>query len=103
MPKRKEIWEPKDKTRGDFWLWACIDADTKLVFSHRIGKRDMWTGRMFVEDVRARVKGSLNLQSAPRGAVRRRTGALPRAIGWPARVTRTTTVPPRISVLNVSV
>src|SRR2546429_8673314 len=26
MPKRKEIWEPKDKTRGDFWLWACIDA-----------------------------------------------------------------------------
>src|SRR5437868_2165084 len=61
MPKRKEIWEPKDKTRGDFWLWACIDADTKLVFSHKIGKRDMWTGRMFVEDVRARVKGAVQI------------------------------------------
>lgn len=26
--------------RGDFWLWAAIDSDTKVVFSHRIGKRD---------------------------------------------------------------
>jgi len=33
---------PKDdKTeRGDYWLWCCIDADTKLVFSHKVGKRD---------------------------------------------------------------
>lgn len=48
---------PKDdKTeRGDYWLWACIDADTKLVFSHKIGKRDWWTGNQFVEDVRNRV------------------------------------------------
>jgi IS1 family transposase len=61
MPKRKEIWEPKDKTRGDFWLWACIDADTKLVFSHKIGKRDRWTGQSFVEDVRARVKGPVQI------------------------------------------
>jgi len=26
MPKRKPS-EPRDKTRGDFWLWACIDAE----------------------------------------------------------------------------
>src|SRR5438067_10287760 len=27
-----------DKTeRGDYWLWCCIDADTKLVFSHKVG------------------------------------------------------------------
>src|SRR5438128_6912929 len=56
MPKRKEIWEPKDKTRGDFWLWACIDADTKLVFSHKVGKRDYWTGSNFVKDVSERVR-----------------------------------------------
>ena len=37
-----------DKERGDFWLWAAIDADTKLVFSHRVGKRDWITGHMFV-------------------------------------------------------
>jgi hypothetical protein len=42
--------------RGDFWLWCCIDADTKLVISHRVGKRDYWTGNQFVEDVRNRVK-----------------------------------------------
>jgi IS1 family transposase len=49
---------PKDdKTeRGDYWLWACIDADTKLVISHKVGKRDYWTGNTFVEDVRNRVK-----------------------------------------------
>lgn len=49
---------PKDdKTeRGDYWLWACIDADTKLILSHRVGKRDYWTGNTFVEDVRNRVR-----------------------------------------------
>ena len=61
MPKPKTIWEKRDKTRGDFWLWACIDADTKLVFSHRVGKRDMHTGRAFVEDVRDRVKGAVQI------------------------------------------
>jgi IS1 family transposase len=61
MPKPANVWEKRDKTRGDFWLWACIDADTKLVFSHKVGKRDMWTGRTFVEDVRARVKGPVQI------------------------------------------
>jgi IS1 family transposase len=59
-----------DTERGDYWLWACIDSDTKLVFSHKIGKRDWWSGRTFVEDVRARVNGSVqiatdNLRSYP--------------------------------------
>lgn len=47
--------------KGDFWLWAAIDADTKLVFSHRIGKRDWITGNMFVEDVSNRVNGSVQI------------------------------------------
>jgi len=46
----------QEQERGDFWLWCCIDADTKLVFSHKVGKRDWWTGNSFVEDVRNRVK-----------------------------------------------
>lgn len=61
MPKPTAVYQKRDKTRGDFWLWACIDADTKLVFSHKIGKRDMWTGRAFVEDVRRRVKGPVQI------------------------------------------
>ena len=61
MPKPKAVYEKRDKTRGDFWLWACIDADTKLVFSHKIGKRDQWTGSEFVRDVRERVKGAVQI------------------------------------------
>jgi IS1 family transposase len=61
MPKRKEIWQKGDKKRGDFWLWACIDADTKLVLSHKVGKRDYWTGYAFVKDVRDRVKGDVQI------------------------------------------
>src|SRR3984893_6629706 len=61
MPRPTAIWEKGEKTRGDFWLWACIDADTKLVFSHKIGKRDYWTGREFVEDVRERVTGAVQI------------------------------------------
>jgi IS1 family transposase len=51
----------KEKLRGDFWTWACVDADTKLVFSHKIGKRDYWTGYDFVKDVRERVKGPVQI------------------------------------------
>ena len=50
-----------EKERGDFWLWAAIDADTKLVLSHRVGKRDWITGNLFVEDVRNRVKGAVQI------------------------------------------
>src|SRR6266496_4969872 len=45
-----------ENERGDFWLWCCIDADTKLIFSHKVGKRDWWTGNTFVADVRNRVR-----------------------------------------------
>jgi IS1 family transposase len=51
----------KEKDRGDFWLWACIDADTKLVFSHRVGKRSWIDGNLFVGDVRERVKGPVQI------------------------------------------
>jgi IS1 family transposase len=52
----------KEETeRGDFWLWACIDADTKLVLSHRIGKRNWITGNLFVGDIRQRVSGPVQI------------------------------------------
>ena len=44
-----------EKERGDFWLWAAIDADTKLVLSHRVGKRSWIDGNLFVRDVREHV------------------------------------------------
>lgn len=51
----------KEAERGDFWTWACIDADTKLVFSHRVGKRKKSTGIYFMEDVRSRVTGNVQI------------------------------------------
>lgn len=61
MKKPEHVWERGDQTRGDFWLWAAIDADTKLVFSHLIGKRDWSTGWQFVGDVRKRVSGPVQI------------------------------------------
>ena len=61
MPKPVAVWERNSEPRGDFWLWACIDADTKLVFSHRIGRRDYGTASGFVRDVRERVKGAVQI------------------------------------------
>src|SRR3989440_7829433 len=51
----------KDPERGDFWLWAAIDADTKLVLSHRVGKRSWIDGNLFVGDVGERVKGAVQI------------------------------------------
>ena len=42
--------------KGDYWLWACVDADTKLVLSHLVGKRDGETSWRFVKDVSERVR-----------------------------------------------
>src|SRR5205807_7102566 len=54
---------PKDDQteRGDYWLWACLDADTKLVLSHRVGKRSWIDGWTFVRDVRERVTGAVQI------------------------------------------
>jgi len=51
----------KEKERGDFWLWAAIDPDTKLIFSHLIGTRKNSTGTVFVDDVARRVKGPVQI------------------------------------------
>lgn len=61
MKKPGNLHTRRDPLRGDFWLWACIDADTKLVLSHRIGKRDWITGYEFVRDVRERVSGPVQI------------------------------------------
>ena len=53
--------QKKEPGRGDFWLWAAIDADTKLILSHRVGKRDWSTGYAFVGDVRKRVSGPVQI------------------------------------------
>ena len=52
-----------DKERGDFWLWAAIDADTKLVPSFKVGKRDRATANAFVSDVASRLTKRVQISS----------------------------------------
>jgi IS1 family transposase len=46
---------------GDAWLWAAIDADTKLVPCWLIGKRDPNTARDFIEDLAGRLSHRVQL------------------------------------------
>ena len=48
---------------GDAWLWAAIDADTKLVPCWLIGKRDPETARDFIEDLAGRLANRIQLTS----------------------------------------
>lgn len=40
---------------GDVWTWTAIDADTKLVPSFMVGKRDAEYAQAFVDDLAARL------------------------------------------------
>lgn len=51
--------------RCDYWLWCAVDADTKLVFSHHIGRRDGEAANAFVEDMTSRVQGPTQYASDP--------------------------------------
>jgi IS1 family transposase len=48
---------------GDAWLWAAIDADTKLVPCWLIGKRDPESARDFIEDLASRLSNRIQLTS----------------------------------------
>lgn len=41
--------------KGDYWLFAGIDCDSKLLFAHRVGRRSMNDGVYFVQDVSQRI------------------------------------------------
>ena len=43
------------------WIWVCIDADSKLVASWRLGQRNLATAKGFVEDIEKRVKGRVQI------------------------------------------
>ena len=46
---------------GDVWLWVCVDADSKLVPSWRLGQRDLATAKDFVSDIAKRVRGRVQI------------------------------------------
>lgn len=46
---------------GDVYTWTAIDADTKLIMSYLVGKRDADYAHEFIRDLRNRVSGRTQL------------------------------------------
>jgi IS1 family transposase len=46
---------------GDCWTWVALDADTKLVCSWWVGRRDWVTARSFVDDLASRMANRIQL------------------------------------------
>jgi len=53
----------KNPDAGDVWLWVAIDADTKLVPSWMLGKRDWAAAQAFAVDIHDRVANRIQLSS----------------------------------------
>jgi IS1 family transposase len=50
-----------DEGQGDVWTWTALDADTKLIVSYMVGGRDTETATIFIDDLRQRVDGRMQL------------------------------------------
>ena len=46
---------------GDVWTWVAIDADTKLVPSYRVGRRDLTEATEFMRDIAGRLRHRVQL------------------------------------------
>lgn len=53
----------KNPGAGDAWLWAAIDADTKLVITWMVGDRTAEVARDVVEDLAGRLSNRIQLTS----------------------------------------
>ena len=54
---RLKAEELKDSEKGSQYLWIAMDADTKLVISHQIGKRELAMATGLIVDVKERITG----------------------------------------------
>jgi IS1 family transposase len=59
--KEKNLPEEMQGNGGDAWTWVGIDADTKLVVSWLVGRRDAETAYTFMQDVAYRLKNRVQL------------------------------------------
>ena len=68
--KKKNVPEDKkDKFGyGDIWTWTAICADSKLVPSWHIGRRDLETATLFMNDLASRLSNRIQLTTDGHGA-----------------------------------
>jgi hypothetical protein len=55
--KKNATPEQKAEGWGDVWAWTALDADTKLIVSYMVGKRDLGWARDFMLDCSERIVG----------------------------------------------
>lgn len=46
---------------GDVWTWVAIDADTKLIPCFMVGRRDLQSATMFIDDLASRLANRVQL------------------------------------------
>ena len=63
--KKKNVSTAKNppKSAGDAWTWTAIDPDTKLAVSWLVGDRTGVTAADFMDDLRERITGRVQLTS----------------------------------------
>ncbi|MBI4258400.1 MAG: IS1 family transposase [Thaumarchaeota archaeon] len=62
--KKQRHLTANDKSEyGDVWTFCAIDAETKLVPSFKVGKRDLATAKVFVDDIAGRLKNRVQISS----------------------------------------
>jgi IS1 family transposase len=62
--KQRHITPVDDAGRlGDMWTFVALDADTKVVPTYRVGKRDGETANAFVADLSERLSNRVQLSS----------------------------------------
>lgn len=59
--KAKNVAAAKGTPEGDVWTWTAIDADSKLIISYMVGDRSGETANFFIDDLRQRVDGRMQL------------------------------------------
>jgi IS1 family transposase len=62
--KKKKNLMPDDPAEfGDCWTFVAIDADTKVVPCHRVGKRDGPNALAFIDDLAGRMRNRIQLSA----------------------------------------
>jgi IS1 family transposase len=62
--KQRHVTAEDDKRRvGDTWTFVAVDAETKLVPSFLVGKRDAASTQAFIDDVAARLKNRVQIST----------------------------------------
>ncbi len=61
--KQRHLGPIDDPQYGDVWTFCAIDAETKLVPSFKVGKRDLATAKVFVDDLAGRLRNRVQISS----------------------------------------